>query len=96
MAKSNTLVMKFGGTSVGSIDAINKAANIVKKFRSDWDNIVVVVSAMSGVTDMLLVAARNAVDGKHDEVRKTYQELRKIHISVIEKLIDCHELRIMN
>ena len=47
------LVLKFGGTSVGTIEKIKKVANIIKKRLSEDNQIIVVVSAMSGVTDEL-------------------------------------------
>ncbi len=47
-------VLKFGGTSVGSIDRIEHAANIVKKEHSSGNRIIVVVSAMAGKTNELL------------------------------------------
>jgi len=47
------LILKFGGTSVGTIEKIKKVANIIKKRFSEGDEIIVVVSAMSGVTDEL-------------------------------------------
>tara|TARA_Y100000992_G_scaffold300180_1_gene268303 strand:- start:18 stop:1229 length:1212 start_codon:yes stop_codon:yes gene_type:complete len=47
-------VLKFGGTSVGSIDRIVHAANIVKKEHLKGNKIIVVVSAMSGKTNELI------------------------------------------
>jgi aspartate kinase len=47
------LVLKFGGTSVGTVEKIKKVANIVKKKFSEGNEIIVVVSAMSGATDEL-------------------------------------------
>jgi len=47
------LVLKFGGTSVGTIEKIKKVANIIKKKLSEDKQIIVVVSAMAGVTDEL-------------------------------------------
>ena len=47
------LILKFGGTSVGTIEKIKKVANIIKKRLSEDNEIIVVVSAMSGVTDEL-------------------------------------------
>ena len=44
--------MKFGGTSVGSIDKINNVANIVEKQVND-KKLIVVLSAMSGVTNKM-------------------------------------------
>ena len=46
------IVMKFGGTSVGSIDKINNVANIVENQLND-KKLIVVLSAMSGVTNKM-------------------------------------------
>lgn len=53
-------VLKFGGTSVGSPEAIN---NLVEIARSSRLPVIVVVSALSGVTDMLLSTAKSAAEG---------------------------------
>ena len=47
------LVLKFGGTSVGTIEKIKKVANIIKKIFNKGNEIIVIVSAMTGVTDEL-------------------------------------------
>ena len=47
------LILKFGGTSVGTIEKIKKVANIIKNRFSEGNEIIVVVSAMSGATDEL-------------------------------------------
>ncbi|WP_312375704.1 aspartate kinase [Stutzerimonas nitrititolerans] len=52
------IVQKFGGTSVGSVERIEQVAAKVKKFRDNGDDIVVVVSAMSGETNRLIDLAR--------------------------------------
>jgi aspartate kinase len=46
--------MKFGGTSVGSIDRIKNVANIIREKKKIYENIIVAVSAMSGETDRLI------------------------------------------
>ena len=46
-------VYKFGGTSVGSVERIKAVAEKIKKARKQGDDIVVVVSAMSGETNRL-------------------------------------------
>jgi len=48
------LVQKFGGTSVGTVERIEAVADKVKRFRDNGDDIVVVVSAMSGETNRLI------------------------------------------
>ena len=57
------LVTKFGGTSVGSGAAIRELAAITAQNRAQWDAVVVVVSALSGVTDSLLRIVRTAQAG---------------------------------
>ncbi|APU29811.1 aspartate kinase [Ectopseudomonas alcaliphila JAB1] len=58
------IVQKFGGTSVGTIERIAQVAEKVKKFRENGDDIVVVVSAMSGETNRLIDLAKQITDGE--------------------------------
>src|SRR5687767_3702193 len=52
------IVQKFGGTSVGNPDRIKNVAKRITKYRAQGDQVVVVVSAMSGVTDNLIKLAK--------------------------------------
>ena len=52
------IVQKFGGTSVGTVERIEQVAEKVRKFREGGDDIVVVVSAMSGETNRLIDLAK--------------------------------------
>jgi len=52
------IVQKFGGTSVGNTDRIKNVAARVAKYQKEGDQVVVVVSAMSGVTDNLIKLAK--------------------------------------
>ena len=52
------LVKKYGGTSVGSVERIQHVANSIKQAREAGDDVVVVVSAMSGETNRLVSMAR--------------------------------------
>ena len=52
------IVQKYGGTSVGSIERINAVAERIKTWRDRGDQVVVVVSAMSGETDRLIGLAK--------------------------------------
>ena len=56
------IVQKFGGTSVGSVERIEQVADKVKKFRDAGDDLVVVLSAMSGETNRLIDLAK-AISG---------------------------------
>jgi aspartate kinase len=92
----NTLIMKFGGTSVESIGAIQQVIEIAKTAKSDWQNVAIIVSAMSGVTDKLLSGAKNAAAGDDSVAEQIADELSKKHFSVLEQLapnaISAHEV----
>ncbi len=73
------IVMKFGGTSVGSVSSLENVINIVNKARQEDYEIVVVVSAMSGVTNLLLNSAREAEAGDEASVREARQTIEQKH-----------------
>ncbi len=82
-----TLIMKFGGTSVGSVEAITQVCAIVKSYKQDWDHLVVVVSAMQGVTDSLIKCANLAELGDEEQYLSLIKQLEKIHVSAMEGVI---------
>ena len=92
--KTGILIMKFGGTSVGSVDALRQSAAIVAKGARDWPHVVVVVSAMTGITDALLTAATAAGNGNERIYRASIDVILKRHLDVISDLIDEGELRL--
>jgi len=53
------IVQKYGGTSVGSLERIGKVADRVAKRKAEGNDLVVVVSAMSGETNKLIDYARH-------------------------------------
>ena len=59
------LAIKFGGTSVGTVEKIKKVANIIKKRHEEGNEIIVIVSAMSGTTDDL-VKKSNSISKSFD------------------------------
>lgn len=77
-------VLKFGGTSVGSAENINKVISILDQ-SSKKNNIAVVVSAVGGITDKLLEAANLACD-KNLDYKLKYDTIWSIHNTVIEGL----------
>ena len=77
-------VLKFGGTSVGSVESIRQIQQIIAGQTVDC---IVVVSALGGVTDQLLRAARLALESS-EEYMEEYQAIRHRHIEMINKLID--------
>src|SRR5687768_387161 len=82
-----TLVMKFGGTSVGSVDALAKATQIIKNARVEYPRVVVITSAMSSVTDLLLKCATLAVQGNIDSLPDAESALREKHFAAANALI---------
>ena len=85
--------MKFGGTSVGSVDALANTTQIIMDTKKDWSRVVVVTSAMSGVTDLLLESATLAAQGKVDSLPVTESTLREKHFSAADALIKGEKLR---
>jgi bifunctional aspartokinase / homoserine dehydrogenase 1 len=77
-------VLKFGGTSVGSAANIEKVKKIVL---SQKDDVIIVVSAIGGITDKILSAARNASAGKGD-FHTQLTEIKNIHNDVIKSLFN--------
>ncbi|WP_262915604.1 amino acid kinase family protein [Niabella ginsengisoli] len=78
-------VLKFGGTSVANAENVNKVIAIVKN-EVVKEKTVVVVSALGGVTDMLLLAASEAARGNED-YKQIISEIEKRHFDVVKSLI---------
>lgn len=76
-------VLKFGGTSVGTIDSLRNVKSIVEGLE---DPAIVVVSALGGLTDRLIATAKSASEGKEDYVDEM-KIIRKRHYDIIEALI---------
>lgn len=76
-------VMKFGGTSVGSKESI---LNLKKIVEAENDNIIVVVSALGGITDKLIEASNLAVSG-NDDYRSEIKSISKRHYDIVNEII---------
>jgi aspartokinase/homoserine dehydrogenase 1 len=79
------LTMKFGGTSVGDAPRLQEVVGIVKTFLHEHP--VVVASAMSGVTNLLLASAQQSVERKNDLVQRNVQLLREKHLAIAQTMI---------
>lgn len=77
-------ILKFGGTSVGSAQSISALIEILRKERGD-ENPIVVLSAMGGVTNMLLEMAENA--RKAQDYADQLKEVEAKHFEVIRALL---------
>jgi bifunctional aspartokinase / homoserine dehydrogenase 1 len=78
-------VHKFGGASLADSSAVRHAIEIIGSFRPEPT--VVVVSAMAGVTDALLEAARHAEAGNESTVSALLAQLRSRHLEVAGSLL---------
>ena len=78
-------VMKFGGTSVGSVNSILNLKVIVETAAKD-ERLIVVVSALGGVTDKLLKTANLAVDGNL-AFNEEFQEIITRHHELVDAVI---------
>lgn len=81
-----TLVMKFGGTSVGSAERIREVTDIVQSRQGSKR--LVVVSAMAGVTNSLFEMAKSAREHNPDKAIQLLSKIEKTHLDA------CHSLNI--
>ena len=76
-------VLKFGGTSVGSVESIQNLKRIVEAEKTP---IIVVVSALGGITDKLIATSRLALQGD-EQWRQEFEAMRMRHLDMIDTLI---------
>lgn len=84
-------VLKFGGTSVGSVESILSLKRIVEKEAKD-NHVVIVVSALSGITDKLINTSTLAVEGK-EEWRQEFDSMVERHHKMIDTIITDNKKR---
>jgi len=78
-------ILKFGGTSVGSVQSIQTLLNILKEEVKNGEKPIVVLSAMSGVTNLLISMAEGAANGQDFMI--ALAELEKRHFDVVKSLL---------
>ena len=78
-------VLKFGGTSVGSPDAISKVIDIVSE-KIKQEPVIVVVSAFGGTTDALLHCGAQAAAGNED-YKEQVNAVTARHLNAVKQLI---------
>ena len=82
-------VLKFGGTSVANAQNIKLVLDIVIK-KAEQDKIIVVVSAFTKITDLLVLASQKAAS--NDEIfKEIVAEIEKKHLDAIKELIPVNE-----
>eukprot|EP01083_Nonionella_stella_P042192 114119_1 len=96
MSKGNIVVQKFGGTSLGTSEKMQKVINIIQQFKKQSD-VIVVVSALSsenkveGTTSRLLLAAHSAVEKKEFD---TYlSQIEDTHLDIMYTLLKSRKAR---
>lgn len=80
------IVLKFGGTSVANAKNIEKVITIVNQKAKD-SKLAVVVSALSGITDVLINASKKAAN-KDETYKKNIEEIKQKHFDAIADLVD--------
>ena len=78
-------ILKFGGTSVGTVESVGAVLEIVKKSYAAGEQPVVVLSAMAGVTNLLTRLAMDAAEGK--DFAGGLKEMEARHFAVVKQLI---------
>ena len=87
------VVMKFGGTSVASGENIRHVANLIANYVGKGYYVVVVVSALEGVTDKLIEAAEQVKKGNRDYIPEFKQIILKEHLAVTSKATENKGIR---
>jgi aspartokinase/homoserine dehydrogenase 1 len=87
MSTKRLIVMKFGGTSVGNAERFRQCAEIVARGATK-DRIVVVVSAMAGVTDLIFKTIDAARRGETAATRTHLQRFEEVHRELIGSLLN--------
>src|SRR5215813_1837156 len=87
MSSKRFIVMKFGGTSVGNADRLRQCAEIVAR-GAEKDRVVVVVSAMAGVTDLIFKTIDAARHGDLAATKTHLQRFEAVHRELVGNLFD--------
>lgn len=81
------IVMKFGGTSVGSVAALKNVVQIIQSAKDDGHQPLLVVSAMSGVTNKLIAAANAAETGDEHAAHTARVEIERKHAETTREFL---------
>ncbi|PCI07170.1 MAG: aspartate kinase [Flavobacteriaceae bacterium] len=84
------LVLKFGGTSVGSVENMTNVKNII---RAGKKKKIVVLSAMSGTTNALVSLSENIKNSENEIALASIETLYQKYLVTIDELLNCSELK---
>jgi aspartate kinase len=88
------LVLKFGGTSVGSAECMGRVATIIQNALKKDEQVVAVASAMSGVTNDLIEGAKAAAHGDFEHYQGIKANLLARHLETVEALDMAPEIKL--
>jgi aspartate kinase len=86
MTQNNLHILKFGGTSMGSATSIRQVTNILTEAKK-INSLVVVCSAVSGVTNQLIQLTEISLTGNAKKLNTALQKLRMTHQSILDDLM---------
>lgn len=78
-------ILKFGGSSVANAERIEQLSKIVDRYKGQ-DKLVVVVSALQGVTNLLENSVKSAIEG-NEQYTESISEIKNRHIEIINKIV---------
>lgn len=79
-------VLKFGGTSVGTVKSLAAVKSIVEESVASGEQLIVVVSALGGITDQLIATARLASQGDMRYLQ-LYSQIVERHLDIVEEVV---------
>ena len=82
------IICKFGGSSLASTDNLKKILNILQKISNSGEQLIVVVSAVGGITNKLITCANYAGEGKYNACRQLTNEIKEQYIKLLQGSIE--------
>jgi aspartate kinase len=82
----STLVMKFAGVSVNTADALEQLISIVLRENQRWHNVVVVISALTGITDTLIETTELVKKNQRSQYHALVADIRTRHLDLVDQL----------
>jgi aspartate kinase len=85
--------MKFGGTAINSADKVIHVANLIKSQKEGNNEVIVVISAMRGMTDEILAISEDIKKGDKASITSFLKSIRENHLSIIDLAIKDMKLK---
>jgi aspartate kinase len=87
------IVMKFGGTAINSADKVIHVANLIKSQKEGNNELIVVISAMRGMTDEILAMSEDIKKGDKVSITSFLKNTRENHLSIIDLAVKDMKLK---